>query len=413
MQNNLPASKTFRKTWLKHFNNNNPALDFNFINGISFLKDKRFPIYRNYGKTLITHNFYNEPDTKGDDYKNKTFVIYNIPSYYNISNTHLNKETVKIKKIKEYQGYLSDFSEYPDIDCFFKNQLGTKNLGNIRRRGRRLETCFDISYNWFYGSISKEEYDFTLDKFKELLIKKFKNKGEYYYNTSPKMWSFYYDHIYDMILNKEASLFVIYNDKEPIAIYLSYHFDDIVTGLIPVFDLDYAKYGVGSLMIVKLFEILFKEGFKKYDFFKGDYGYKKNWCNQIYTFEHHVLYDPKSIMSTNLAFVITTFYGFKQFLRKKGINNYYHKIRFYLKNKAKNNAFKELKIQHIENENIMIDDYEVIPDLNENYEFLKKSIYNFIYGTKDFINDVKVYKSKKTTKEFIVEGKNKKIKISL
>ncbi len=413
MRVNLSTSKIFKETWLKHFNNDRPALTFDFINGTSFIKDKRIPLYRNYGSTLITNNFYEEGTAIEKDSKNKAFIIYNVPSYYNVSSTTLGNGAVKIKRVKEYQGYLTDFSEHSDIDSFLKDQLGSKNLGNIRRRGKRLETCFDISYKWFYGAITKEEYDFIFDKFKGLLKKKFKSKGEYYHNTTPKMWNFYYDHVYEMILKKEASLFVISNNKEPISIYLSYHFEDIATGLIPVFDLDYAKYGVGSLMIIKLFELLFNEGFKKYDFFKGDYGYKKNWCNQTYTFEHHILYDSKSIISSSLAFLITNVYTFKQYLRSKGINEYYHKIRFYLNNKSKNDTPNTLKTIDISDEQIIIEDYNIIPDLNENYEFLRKSIYDFIYGTKDFIKDVKIYESKIDKDEFIVIGERKKIRISM
>ena len=128
--------------------------------------------------------------------------------------------------------------------------------------------CFDIKYKMFWGDISKEEYDYVFNHFKQLLTKRFLDKQTVNNNLNSDEWDFYYDVAYPMILEKKASLFVIYHDAKPIGVTLNYLSEEILFDAITVFDIDYAKFHLGSINIMKLIEWCLERNFMALDFFQ-------------------------------------------------------------------------------------------------------------------------------------------------
>ena len=63
----------------------------------------------------------------------------------------------------------------------------------------------------FYGAIEKVEYDHIFEHFKFLLTKRFDDKQITNNNLDPAEWEFYKEVVYPLILEKKASLYVIYN----------------------------------------------------------------------------------------------------------------------------------------------------------------------------------------------------------
>ncbi len=57
---------------------------------------------------------------------------------------------------------------------------------------------------------------------------------------------------YPLILEKKASLFVIYNKETPMAITYNYHTEDTLIDAITVFDIDYSKFNIGYVNNLKL-----------------------------------------------------------------------------------------------------------------------------------------------------------------
>ena len=55
-------------------------------------------------------------------------------------------------------------------------------------------------------------------------------------------WNFYKESVFEMVLEKNASIFVIYDEDEPINICISYHFQNVTFSSIKSYDINYSKF---------------------------------------------------------------------------------------------------------------------------------------------------------------------------
>ncbi|SFD07396.1 GNAT family N-acetyltransferase [Algibacter pectinivorans] len=403
MNKTLSSCRLFKEKWKLHYAKATKLYNYNSIDGISFTKGKLLPVYSSIGGSLLmTSNNYTIKANSQWPLKNKLFIVYNIPNYNNTLKNLEPKAKYKIKRIREYKAYMADFSEYENINDYFTKQVGRKKIGNIKRRQKKLESCFNISYKLFYKTtINKKEYLDLMNAFKALLIEKFKLRKEFYSITDNYFWNFYTDTILPMVSNGEASLYVVYNDKKPISFYLCYHIESLSIGVIPVFDVNYYKFGLGSITIMNLFESLTAKGFNKFDFYKGEYGYKKDWCNKTYNYEYHLIYKP-SILTSGLSCFIAAKFKLKQFLRQKGVNNFYYSAVFKLKNR-KLPEIKHYKITPVlpsEVSNLILEAYIIsVESLNSE---LKKEVYNHLYINNLHLDLISVFQVKK--EQFIIKN---------
>ena len=136
-----------------------------------------------------------------------------------------------------------------------------------------------------------------------------------------------------MILSKQAALFVVYDKDKPIAITLLNFSNNVMIDVIRVFDIDYSKFRLGTVSIMKQLEWCIENNFEALDFSKGYFEYKKRWTNKLYWFEYHIYYDKKSFLAKILARLYKNFFAFKLFLRKKHITNFIHELNFFLNKK--------------------------------------------------------------------------------
>ncbi|NAS30154.1 GNAT family N-acetyltransferase [Flavobacteriaceae bacterium R38] len=409
MRNNPFTSDTYTSTWLKHYEASNKTIEIDGIEGVSFVKSNFPNLYFNVGKNLTKgiSYFLNKKKTSFS-LGHKAFLLYDIPGYLNIQ-TLDKPEGLRIKKIKQYQGYMADLSAYDTIDSYLKSKFSSKSQYKYRRNIKRLEKCFNIEYAVHHGAIEKSKYDYVFEVFTKLLKKRFSQKQETYDQLSH--WSFYRELIYKMILEKKASFFVIYESGVPISIMLNFHSDEILFDAIPVFDTDFSKFTIGHIAIIKTLEWCINSGIKMFDFSKGHYDYKEKWGNKSYDFEYHILYNPKSILSSTTAFLVSKYFKWKQYLREQDINLLFHKILFFFtaKDKQKSqlkgievNEFKELPKKQIFTEIKMED----IDD-----SLVKKKIYEYLFNSKEHKDEIKLFKSGTIENEYIIEGKIKKLQI--
>ena len=72
-----------------------------------------------------------------------------------------------------------------------------------------LEACFSISYKLYHGELEKEVYYDVFDALRNMIKKRFQERKE----THKEMWRWeaLKQNTYQQILNKQASLFVIYD----------------------------------------------------------------------------------------------------------------------------------------------------------------------------------------------------------
>lgn len=407
MKNNPFGNPTFKRIWLKHFKNSIPPIAFKSLEHIEFYKDHRLPLYVNVGRN-ITNGMYYEIDSSQNDYKGKTFLVYDVPGYFNIDTKTSNN--LKVKKARQYKGFSCELEDFETFTDFFNHQYKAKSRYKHKRNVKRLEACFDIEYKIFSGEISKEEYDFVFHHLRKILNRRFTSLG--LDNDILLTWDYYSELAYEMILKKEAVLTAIYSDGIPISISLGFLSNSVMFFAVTAFDIDYYRFALGHVTIIKLMQWCFDNGFKTFDFSKGEYDYKTRWANSNYDFECHVLYDSKSIKSKILASLTCNYFSFKQFLRDKKVNFLYSKLKFKLRGKTKEQS-KVFKVTDIESNKVDINSCKEIDMNSDDFRFLKAPLVDFLYGKPRKFRLVKVYKCINETNDYYAIGEENYFKISL
>jgi len=408
MKNNPFTSKEFTSIWSKYFNNSIPNRTFNFIEGLLFTKNKYLPLYINIGKNL-TNGLSYKLKINESDYKNKVFFIYDIPGYLNISNPKLG--TLKLKAINQYKGYLANLDDYTNLHDYIGDNFSSKSRGVFKKSAKKLEDSFNIKYKMYYGNnITKDEYDFIFDNFNRLLKKRYNEKQINNHYLSEKKWEYLKELVYPMVISKKATLFVIFDGNTPITISVNYIAENIDFGALTVFDTDYSKFNIGFIDIMKHLEWCIENNIQIFDFSKGDFDYKKRWGNKIYNFEYHLLYDSSSIIATLIAAFLAKYFTFKQILRNNNTHTRFHEMIFFLKKNNKKIYTKEFHV--IKEENNTTENNLSLLDFNTNeYAFLKKIVYDFLYRYSESINDVNVYLSSASDSIYFIKGKNNNLKV--
>ena len=379
MINNNPfTSKLFSKIWCSHFNNSKPTYTFDFIEDITFYRPSFLPLYDNIGKNLTKGiSYVLNPSASLKSFKNKVLLIYDVPKYFDIQ-TNQSPKKIGLKKIKQYPGFLINLENYDDFNIYFKNSFSKSSIQKLNRYNRRLETCFNISEKMLMGShVKKSEYEFVFNYFHQLLTKRFEDKQITNNNLNPKEWLFYKEVAYPLLLDNKDALHVIYNENIPISVRLLYFSENTIFDAITVFDIDYTKFHIGKISIMKMLKWSFESNYKIFDFSKGYFDYKESWSDLKYDFEYHIFYNKTSITANIIATTLSSFFKLKQYLRDKEFNNILHKISFIFNNKKTNT----ISLIAIDKETInYTEDMLIEININDsNYSFLKKILLNLFF----------------------------------
>lgn len=411
MQNNPFTSNIFTSIWLKHFNQKKVGRSFEGILGLRFTKSDSLWYWTNVGATLTKGIDYKLLVTSTFDFKNNVILIYDVPTYFEI-----NKETTTVNlgfyAVKQYPGFLINVSEFTDLTHYMAVTFSKSSRYKLNKYKKRFEQCFDIEYRMFYGDISKNEYDDIFKNFKVLLEKRFDDKQVENNNLRSREWNFYYEVAYPMILEKKASIFVIYDSGVPIGVTLNYFSEHIVFDAITVFDIDYAKFHLGSVTIMKLIEWSIDNNFKTFDFSKGYFDYKTRWSTRVYDFEYHIYYDSSSVKAKATAWFLKSFFGFKHYLREKKINEKLHKFTYRLKSK---NAFTTPTSSYsfIEIGTVELEQLEQLDTKNLDATVLKPIVFEFLYLNSECMKDLKIYKYGDKQIDFLFKGSSKLVGVSI
>lgn len=410
MKDNPFTSDIFTNIWSKHFDHAAQGVRFSFIKNLLFLKHKYLPIYFNYGKTHTKGISYTIENSNIPDLKGKALLIYDVPTYFQI-NPGFKSDSLKLYKIKQYPGFLINLESFKSISECINATFKGKSRNKLKRDKKRLENSFDIKYEMYYGKTSKKEYDTIFESFKLLLEKRFQKKGIYNNNLDPEEWKFYHEVAYPMILEKQACLFVVRERNRPISIMLNFLSEDSLYQFIMAFDVDYAKFNVGTTSLMKLIEWCLEKELKIFDFSKGYFDFKKRWSNLEYRFEYHILYDSKSFQSIIIAFFLKKYFLLKQFLREKKINELIHSFRFSSKNKTRTNQkkYKLLEAANTDENNPL----KLIDIFNKEQHYLKPAVIDFLYYNSETLNNIKVYKILDDTSRYLISGEKKRTIIQM
>jgi hypothetical protein len=330
--NNPFLSNTFVKIWNKHFKANNKTHRFKFIPDVTFSKRKYAPIYTNIGANLTNGMNYSlmKDTNEFNDYKNKVFLVYDVPTYFNVDTTGLNGNSrLKVKKSTQYEGILTELSSYESFEDFFSSKFKSKTRYNIKKKKRLLEKDFDITYSVYDHTITDEQYEFVSESLRNLIATRFNSlKKE---NQILTCWDYYKELMLPMLREKTAVIITVNDNGIPIGMTFNFLSDDVLFYAITTFGIKYLNYNIGHTTILEISKWCFENGKTIIDFSKGDAEYKSRWQTNEYNFEHHILYDSKSLTATFYATVIFRFLNFKQFLREKRINVLVSKIKYLIK----------------------------------------------------------------------------------
>lgn len=391
MNQNPFATETFARIWSKYFNGLKDSNKFNFIKHVLFAKHENLSFYYNIGNKLTNGNFY-ELDYGAEDFKNKTFLIRDIPSYYNYPTSNLSR--LKTKSVFQYKGYTTQVGNYKSLDDYLCSIYKSNSRSKLRRNINRLEACFEVEYIMYYGDISKNTYDLVFKKFYELFEKRYTDKGEPCGELDPKLWSYYTELGLALIREKNASLFVIYCNKIPVGITFSYHIEDILIEALTVFDIDFYKFNIGHTTILKMLEWSFENRIRLFDYTQGDFEYKKRWSDSSYNTFYHILYDSKSIKSTILASFMAVYFNCKRAFRDLKLNAFYHNFKHKIFGDNNNTIIQQENYRvEVVNEDLSIFKELVPVDiLNGPHPALQRSLYDFLYMNPEQVKNISIFK---------------------
>ena len=336
--------------------------------------------------------------------------MIDVPSYIKVTKKEFNYP-IGFKSIKQYNGYYIDLDGYAKIEDYLKDRFSSSSRQLLRAGKKRLEICFNSSYKMYYGDIDKSLYDDLFKQFYKMLKQRANEKG--IENRNLKHWDLYTKEVYNMILNKQASLFVIYDGTKAINISLNMHLGKTVFLFITTYDINYSKFRLGHTNWMLQLEWFIKNNIKIIDFNKGNIEYKKRWANNEYHFEYHFFYSKSNILSRLKVLRALSILKLKQVLRNGNINTYYYN--FLDKLKDNKESFKKLNYELIQQELPNEKEHIVMISNDEfdQYSFLRRIVYNYLYLSKLHIDEVIVYKELSNEECFYIKSKKESFNIYL
>ena len=300
-------------------------------------------------------------------------------------------------------GYSIYLKDTVSIDDYLQKQFKSKYRSIIRRYVNRLEHCFPVQYKLFYGDIDEETYCFVMNSLRKMIIARFGQRKETHKEFH--RWETLVKETRAKILNKQASLFVIYDAEHPIQISLNYHFGKILFSAISSYDIDYAKFGLGHVEIYKQLQWCIKNGYYVYEMGVGGMDYKRRWSNNIYQYQHYIIY-PKSKPLTKLFAKIEIMRVIvKEYLKSKNVNELVYKLKDRIVKKRTDWDNTSLNVEITDTgTSVSLDGYHVLELSKSSPHFLKKYLYDFLYAKVENINDVLVLQSKEIPGNYLFRG---------
>ncbi len=380
------------------------------IKNITFLKaflvESSLPLI--YGSILDNKGFnYKAKTSKAQSINKQIFLVKDVPDYLHIDIKET-ENNISLYKTKTLKGHLIDFQLFKNFPDYIEQNFSAKSRSNLRRYQNRLETCFNIKYTCYYGSIPKPEYDHLFVVLKDLLLRRFNEKQEVNYEL--QHLNEFHDIVYDLVLNKKASIYVIYDGQKPISIRINMHKERLNFYIISGYDIDYSKFHLGAIDMLKSIEWCFNNNFEVYDLLKGYDYYKIKWATTCYHYYNHIVYNSSSTKASfigKLAYIkevikykcYTAIKNSKLYFSYKKINK---KIFGITRSDNKKPTIVISKPTKNDTMNMIFIDIEE----NNDYAFLRKILYDFLFISKESTNNVSVYKLNNSQNKFLIKSKN-------
>lgn len=366
-----------------------------------FQKDKISPLFL---KILYKYNntvFYNTKDSYATSNTKVTFISL-FPQYLDAELANSRKLRVKKIKQKKLDGFGILIDGVKDIDTFLTNKFKSSTRGPIKKKIKRLESCFNIHSKMFFGKITESEYSTIMSKLKEMLTRRFVQRNNS--NEAFDKWNYYLNSTITLIKNKEASLFVLYSDNDIIGISLNYHVEKIFIGHIIAYDIDYSKFGLGNTIVYKLLEWNIKNNYTIFDMGNGALDYKRIWSNFTYNYEYYIACANKSILALIIGQLQILKIQVKNALKELNVISFYRnfKNRCFNKNTPQKKLTKPFRLEEInmglfEKINSTKIEYSHVA-----YKTVKKAVLDFAFSKQEHIDNIGLFKIDNNS--YIIKG---------
>ena len=355
-----------------------------------------------YSDDLISNNL----NKSENDYD--LLVVEDLPRYLKISRGN-KPNHIKSYSLKQYSGFLINFKDVKSLSDYLNQRFGRTSRYKLRREQRKLEYCFNVSYKMHFGEMSKTEYDFVFEEFYKLLEIRSIEKG-IIGNANLKYKDEYYKRVHQMIIDKEASFFVIYNGVSPIDICLNFHIKNTIFQYIRTYDVAYSKFNTGYTDLMKQIEWCIEKKVDSISFSKGPYYWKQRWCNTIYDYDYEVFYNKHSlkaiISATKFRFVKTL----KQVTRELGVIEKYHNFKEQRRKALIPKSTHKVEIldsdEDFKTSNLIRFNY-----YSTEYNELRRLIYEFLYNYDEKEKDIILYKISDVPHSYLIKGNNVNAKV--
>ena len=338
------------------------------------------------------------------------YITY-IPTYF--IQVKLDK-SLKAIPFNRFVGFCINMEGFDSTEGYISKQFGVKSRSKVRSYVRRLETCFNVSYDMYHGdNLSRGVYDSLFEILEEMITMRFNQRNDTHQAMGD--WDYYKSSTYNLIKDKKASLFVIYDDEKPIDICLNYHEHGVFVNHIRAYDIDYSKFRLGYIDIYKQLDWCIENNYKIFDLGSGTLTYKEQWCNVTYEFQNLIVYNKKSLRNIIFGNLMASLYKLKNFLNSKNI------ISDTEVNKSYNSGVKndnEDETKHIDFDTMPLEDGKVpnnsikIDIEHEDYQHLRHAVYDYLYLNFESKKDIVIYKWNNTNDEtYILKGSKGIIKL--
>ncbi len=215
-----------------------------------------------------------------------TASIVDVPDYLSPGYIGGDKP-LRTLKVPLYEGYLVNLTEFEDVEDYLRNHVGKARYSQLRRYKKRLDLCISPRYVAYYGEMDEGEYRFVFECLREFTERRFRQKEEINYELP--FLEYYEQVMYQMILEKKALLFVIYDGDQPINITLNFIFGDLMLHWNSCFDVDYGVFNVGHINTMEHFRWCFKNNIRVFDMGRGNFWHKQRLINHTYRYQQHIV----------------------------------------------------------------------------------------------------------------------------
>jgi hypothetical protein len=322
-----------------------------------------------------------------------------------------NEELYTLEKIthKNFSGAGISITYPETFDGFLNKNLKTQIRKNLRRTISRLEESFNITYKYYFGEITTEEFNFLLNTLKNFLVKRFdqKNMLNHFLNE----WNKNIEGLFELINQKKASFIVVYDNEKPISISLNRHIENsIMHSDCNGYDLDYSKYGLGHLDNYLLLKWCFENEYDFLDLGIGVIEYKTKWCNTYYDFEYHIYYKKKSLTAKIVASVEINKIKAKNLVKELKLDVYLKKLKATL---TKKDMPMDTDNVTYNLEEITSSDTYNSQDLTKlniylpETEGIRQPIYDYLYSNNGHIDNIELFKVENEPNTYIFKTETK------